>query len=81
MTSFDSDTDRRDQVEKPRAYAETGIPVYLFIDRDACEVFVYSRPVHGVYSSISRLPFGEQVVLPAPVDFTLDTEPLKEWVR
>ncbi|WP_297628937.1 Uma2 family endonuclease [Nocardia sp.] len=81
VTSFDSDTDRRDRVEKPRAYAETGIPVYLLIDRDACEVFVYSRPVHGVYSSISRLPFGEQVVLPAPVDFTLDTEPLKEWVR
>ncbi|SUA80824.1 Uncharacterized protein conserved in cyanobacteria [Nocardia otitidiscaviarum] len=81
VTSFDSDTDRRDRVQKPRAYAETGIPVYLLIDRDAAEVVVYSRPVRSVYSSIIRLPFGERVELPEPIGITLDTEPLKDFVR
>lgn len=27
VTSYDSDTDRRDRVDRPRAYAQTGIPV------------------------------------------------------
>ncbi|WP_067815273.1 Uma2 family endonuclease [Nocardia inohanensis] len=78
VTSFDSDTDRRDRVEKPRAYAATGIPVYLLIDRDPCEVLVYSRPVHEMYSSCVRLPFGDPVELPDPVGVVLDTESLKD---
>jgi Uma2 family endonuclease len=81
ITSYDNDTDRRDRVEKPRAYAEAGIAVYLLIDRDSCEVFVYSKPVNGVYSMSVRLPFGSTVELPAPVGMTLDTEPLQAWVR
>ncbi|WP_442942718.1 Uma2 family endonuclease [Nocardia sp. NBC_01503] len=68
-------------MEKPRAYAEAGIPVYLLIDRDTCETVVYSRAVSGTYSSTVRLPFGAQVELPAPVGITLDTDPLKNWVR
>lgn len=81
VTSYDSDTDRRDRVEKPRAYAETGIPVYLLIDRDTCEVKVHSRPDGGRYETVQTLPFGKQVALPEPVGIVLDTEPLKNWVR
>ncbi|MFD4261808.1 Uma2 family endonuclease [Streptomyces sp. NPDC058534] len=81
VTSYDSDTDRRDRVEKPRAYAETGIPVYLLIDRDTCEVKVHSRPDGGRYETVQTLPFGKEVVLPEPVGIALDTEPLKNWVR
>ncbi|MEV6066393.1 Uma2 family endonuclease [Nocardia sp. NPDC052001] len=81
VTSYDSDTDRRDRVEKPRAYAEAGIPIYLLIDRDTCETIVYSHPADGVYSSPMRLPFGARVELPAPVEITLDTDALKHWVR
>ncbi|MFJ8540563.1 Uma2 family endonuclease [Streptomyces sp. NPDC093586] len=81
VTSYDSDTDRRDRVEKPRAYAETGIPVYLLIDRDTCEVKVHSRPDGGRYETVQTLPFGKEVVLPEPVGIPLDTEPLKNWVR
>ncbi len=81
VTSFDSDTDRRDRVEKPRAYAETGIPVHLLIDRDSAEVLVHSRP-DGVRSeTVQTLPFGKTVRLPEPVGISLDTEPLKNWVR
>ncbi|MEU7156147.1 Uma2 family endonuclease [Streptomyces chrestomyceticus] len=34
VTSRDHGTDRRGREDKPKAYAETGIPVYLLIDRD-----------------------------------------------
>ncbi|MGF1426299.1 Uma2 family endonuclease [Kitasatospora sp. LaBMicrA B282] len=81
ITSYDSDTDRRDRREKPRAYAETNIPVYLLIDRDTLEVKVYSEPDGSQYGESVVVPFGEQVTLPAPVAITLDTELLKEWVR
>ncbi|MBZ6134094.1 Uma2 family endonuclease [Streptomyces olivaceus] len=81
VTSYDSDTDRRDRVDKPRAYAETGIPVYLLIDRDTCEIKVHSRPDGGQYETVQTLPFGKEVALPEPVGIALDTEPLKNWVR
>ncbi|MBV6702636.1 Uma2 family endonuclease [Kitasatospora aureofaciens] len=81
VTSCDSDTERRDRVEKPRAYAETGIPVYLLIDRDSAEVTVYSEPDGVRYETVQILPFGKTVRLPEPVGISLDTEPLKNWVR
>ncbi|MFF3624653.1 Uma2 family endonuclease [Streptomyces sp. NPDC002467] len=81
VTSWDSDTDRRDRIEKPRAYAATGIPVYLLIDRDKCEVSVHSEPDGRRYETVRTLPFGKDVSLPDPVGITLQTEPLKDWVR
>ncbi|WP_030563581.1 Uma2 family endonuclease [Streptomyces aureocirculatus] len=81
VTSYDSDTDHRDRVEKPRAYAETGIPVYLLVDRDSCEIKVHSQPDGVRYEQVRTLPFGKEVILPDPVGITLDTEPLKDWTR
>ncbi|WP_431683982.1 Uma2 family endonuclease [Kitasatospora sp. KL5] len=81
VTSYDTDTDRRDRDEKPRAYAETGIPVYLLVDRDSCEVLVFGEPEDGQYVNLVRRPFGKTVVLPEPVGISLDTEPFKAWVR
>ena len=81
VTSYDSDADRRDRRDKPRAYAETGIPVYLMIDRDAGETFVYSHLSDGVYTMITRVRFGSDIELPEPLCFKLDTEPFKNWVR
>ncbi|CAM5634924.1 hypothetical protein SSPIM334S_03104 [Streptomyces spiroverticillatus] len=81
VTSYDSDTDRRDRVEKPSAYARAGIPVYLLIDRDTCEVLVHSEPDNGTYAHLLRRPFGRTVELPEPLGFALETEPLKQWVR
>lgn len=68
-------------MQKPRAYAETGIPVYLLIDRDSCEVTVYSEPNATRYEIAHTVPFGKDVSLPDPVGITLETEQLKEWVR
>lgn len=83
VTSYDSDsdTDARDRVEKPRAYAETGIPVYLLIDRDSREVTVFSEPDGVRYESARTVPFGKTIVLPDPVGITLETEQLKDWVH
>ncbi|MFD0266855.1 Uma2 family endonuclease [Streptomyces sp. NPDC127106] len=81
VTSWDSDTHRRDHVEKPRAYAETGIPVYLLIDRAKCEVSVYSQPNGRRYENVHIVPYGSDIVLPEPVGITLQTEVLKDWVR
>ncbi|MFF7114175.1 Uma2 family endonuclease [Streptomyces albogriseolus] len=80
VTSHDSDTDRRDRVEKPGGYAAAGIPVYLLIDRDDCSVVVYNQPEGGRYRHQEKLPFGASVKLPDPVNVTLDTEPLKDLV-
>jgi Uma2 family endonuclease len=83
VTSYDSDTDRRDRQEKPAAYGEAGIPVYLLIDRDACTVTVHSNPDGNVggYRDTHTVKFGEKVTIPAPVDIELDTETLKNYVR
>ncbi|MFK4020910.1 Uma2 family endonuclease [Streptomyces albogriseolus] len=80
VTSHDSDTDRRDRVEKPGGYAAAGIPVYLLIDRDDCSVVVFNQPEGGRYRHQEKLPFGASVKLPDPVNITLDTEPLKDLV-
>ncbi|WP_306459733.1 Uma2 family endonuclease [Streptomyces sp. Ag109_G2-15] len=79
ITSYDSDTNQRDRVEKPDGYAAAGIPVYLLIDRDDCSVVVFNQPKDGRYRHEEKLPFGASVQLPDPVNITLDTEPLKEY--
>ena len=80
VTSYDPDTDRPDRVEKPAAYAEAGIPVYLLIDRDSCETVVHTEPEGGKYRSIRSDAFGANVVIPG-LGITLETEILKQYVR
>lgn len=81
ITSYDSDTHLRDRVEKPRGYAEAGIPVYLLIDRDNLSVLVHSDPdPDDGYQDIHTVKFGSKVALPAPVGIELDTEELKDYL-
>ena len=79
VTSYDRDTDHRDRVEKPAAYAEADLPVYLLIDRDACETVVHSEPGGGKYRSIRFHPFGTRVDIPG-LGIELETETLKQYV-
>jgi Uma2 family endonuclease len=83
VTSYDSDTDRRDRHEKPAAYGQSGIPLYLLIDRDSCTVTVHSTPDRNVggYRDIHTAKFGERVLVPDPIGIELDTEILKNYVR
>ncbi|MFE7954220.1 Uma2 family endonuclease [Streptomyces sp. NPDC057413] len=78
ITSYDSDTNQRDRVEKPDGYAAAGIPVYLLVDRDDCSIVVFNQPESGRYRHQEKLPFGATVKLPDPVGIILDTEPLKD---
>ncbi|WP_330232397.1 Uma2 family endonuclease [Nocardia sp. NBC_00508] len=82
VTSRDSDTNQRDRVEKPTAYARTAIPIYLLIDRESAEIVVHSEPTPGSgrYRRVRRFAFGHPVPLPAPIDITLDTVSLQDWV-
>lgn len=79
VTSRDRDTDRRDRIEKPGAYAAAGIPVYLLVDRESCSVVVHSEPEDGTYRSITTRPFGSVVEIPDPVGITLETDKLKDY--
>ncbi|WP_030942190.1 Uma2 family endonuclease [Streptomyces sp. NRRL S-646] len=80
ITSYDSDTHKRDRVEKPRAYAEAGIPVYLLIDRDNLSILVHSDPdLDDGYRDIHVVRLGGKVTLPDPVRIELDTEELKQY--
>lgn len=83
VTSYDADTDRRSRHEKPAAYGQSGIPLYLLIDRDSCTLTVHSSPDRAVggYRAIHTAKFGEKVLLPDPVGIELDTEILKNYVR
>ncbi|MFI0738218.1 Uma2 family endonuclease [Streptomyces sp. NPDC021100] len=81
VTSYDGDTDRRDRREKRDGYAAAGIPVYLLIDRDACEVTVYSEPGKGKYRTRNSYPYGSVVEIPDPVGIALETDQLKKYVH
>ncbi|MER7739441.1 Uma2 family endonuclease [Streptomyces sp. NPDC096538] len=81
VTSFDSDTHDRDRVEKPQAYAESGIPVYLLVDRDRRSVLVHSDPDPVVgYRNVQKRRLGQKVVLPDLVGIEFDTEELKPYM-
>ncbi|WP_416563886.1 Uma2 family endonuclease [Nocardia testacea] len=80
VTSRDSDTEQRDRREKPIAYAATGIPIYLLIDREFGEITVFTQPSGARYQRRVTVSIGDSVELPDPVGVTLDTGPIKAWV-
>jgi hypothetical protein len=80
VTSWDADTHACDRVEKPTAYAATGIGIYLLVDRDANAVVVHSRPVDGQYLDRSTHPYGEDVLLPG-LGITLETDGLRRFAH
>jgi Uma2 family endonuclease len=80
ITSYDSDTHTHDRVEKPRVYAEAGIPVYLLIDRENLSTLVHTDPdPEDGYRDIHVIRLGGKVALPNPVGIELDTEELKQY--
>ncbi|WP_374225313.1 Uma2 family endonuclease [Streptomyces sp. AC602_WCS936] len=83
VSSYDPDVDRRNRHEKPAAYGEAEIPLYLLIDRDTRTLTVHSSPDRalGGYRNARVTKFGETLALPDPVGIELDTEILKSYVR
>lgn len=65
-----------DRTEKRDAYAATDIPVYLLIDRHRRQAIVHWAPSNGQYTHQAAVIFGENLPLPDPFAFTLDTSEL-----
>jgi Uma2 family endonuclease len=63
---------------KPRLYGDTGVPVYMILDRKEHKVIVHSEPRVGGYRETVIKDVGAEVELPDPVGLTLDTEFLKD---
>lgn len=80
ITSRDEDIDRRDRTRRSHAYAQTGIPVYLLIERESSQVLVHSKPYGTEYEQVLTASFGAVVELPDPVGVTFETESIKDWV-
>ncbi|MFJ9430593.1 Uma2 family endonuclease [Streptomyces sp. NPDC101490] len=68
-----SSTASRDRVQKIRAYARAGIPLYLLVDREAGEAVVCAEPQGDDYTHKHVHKLGTVVPLPAPLGFDLDT--------
>ena len=83
VTSYDADTHRRDRQQKPAAYAEAGIPVYLLIDREGGALTVHSDPDRekGEYRGVHTLRPGGTLILPEPVGIELETAELTAYLR
>ena len=81
VMSSDAETNLRDRVDKPRAHAESGIPIYLPVDRESSEITIHSEPAAGKCTSMRIVPIGKPATTPAPVDLALDTEELENYVR
>jgi Uma2 family endonuclease len=74
---------REQRLTKWSGYARSGVPWYLLVERDPSRpgVILYHRPDQGSgrYQVHTTWKFGEQVVLPAPLDFGFSTELWQTW--
>ncbi|WP_236246566.1 Uma2 family endonuclease [Streptomyces sp. CC210A] len=66
-----------DWVGKLRDYPAMGIPLYLIVDPRQKTVTLFSRPDSTKYHRREDIDFGEQIRIPAPFDFDLDTSVLR----
>jgi Uma2 family endonuclease len=71
---------REDREVKPRACALAGIPFYVLVDRFTSPVTVslFSGPSTTGYGTVSTVPAGQKLHIPAPFDITLDTSSLPQ---
>ena len=66
---------RRDREQKPRAYAQGGVPLYLLIDGldNPPAVTLFSEPVADGYGKRQAAAVGKPLRLPEPFGIALDT--------
>jgi Uma2 family endonuclease len=66
----------KDRDAKRKGYAAAAIPLYLLVDRQRNEIVLHSEPARSDYRTVTRVPVGEPLPLPAPFDFELATDRL-----
>jgi Uma2 family endonuclease len=66
---------REDREDKPLIYARGKVPILLIVDHEAepKTVTAYSRPTDDGYQTITTVKMGDELPIPAPVSFTLNT--------
>jgi Uma2 family endonuclease len=66
---------RRDREQKPRAYAQGGVPLYVLVDRfdKPPAVTLFSQPGEHGYGKHEVAAAGEALRLPKPFGIALDT--------
>jgi Uma2 family endonuclease len=65
-----------DRIAKAAGYARAGVPLYLLVDRWAPAgptITLYGEPTGDVYRPLQTVKFGDELVLLAPFELTLDT--------
>ena len=69
---------RRARAEKPRAYAQGGVPLYLLIDKFASPpaVTLFSEPGDNGYGRRQTATAGRSLELPEPFGITVDAASL-----
>ena len=73
-------TDRDSDYAKKRIwYALSGVPLYAIIDPNVGAWELHSQPRDGDYRVVAHGEFGEDVELPAPLSFALDTSTFKVY--
>ncbi|GGX58064.1 Uma2 family endonuclease [Streptomyces noursei] len=68
-----------DWTGKLRDYPLMHIPLYLIVDPQQKTVTLFSEPENGRYRSREDADFGENIHIPAPFGFTLDTSMLRAY--
>ncbi|WP_158578610.1 Uma2 family endonuclease [Spongiactinospora rosea] len=66
---------REDREDKPVIYAKGGVPFMLVIDpiAEPPTVSLWSDPGDDGYHTITKVKMGEELPIPEPVDYVLDT--------
>ncbi|MEF3113074.1 Uma2 family endonuclease [Streptomyces chrestomyceticus] len=68
-----------DYARKRRWYAMSRIPLHLLVDPNEAVVELYSQPDHLSYRRMDPYQFGDQVPLPEPFSFAIDTSRFKPY--
>ncbi|WP_050502537.1 Uma2 family endonuclease [Streptomyces monomycini] len=76
VVSSDRDSD---YIKKRMWYAMSRIPLYLLVDPNECMIELYSEPDHLTYRRVDPYQFGDQVPLPEPFSFAIDTSRFKPY--
>ncbi|NJP99644.1 Uma2 family endonuclease [Streptomyces zingiberis] len=63
----------RDRTIKRYCYARGGIPLYLLVDRERRSVTLFGEPGGEDYRQVSTVPYGKEIILPAPFSCELET--------
>ncbi|GAA3119440.1 Uma2 family endonuclease [Streptosporangium carneum] len=66
---------REDREDKPHVYARGGVPLLLVVDPETepGSVTLHGDLAYGRYQTVTTVEMGDKLLIPPPIDVTLDT--------